>query len=88
MFGCEKEGHDEEKHAERDCRAQWPVVCGAKEADDNIGNNDAAGATDEKRRKEVAESEHECEGGAGKERPAEKEKNALKCGPGEALRSP
>src|SRR5579884_3835400 len=58
-LGQEQKSHDEHEHAERNCGTQRPVESGTEEAHDDVGDHDAAGAAEEKRRQEITQAEYE-----------------------------
>ena len=60
-FGEEEQGDSEDENQDGDGGAEGPVVSGAKEALDDVGDHDAGGAANELRREEIAEGENKSE---------------------------
>src|SRR5271168_757829 len=64
-FGEEEKRDGDEQNANGDRGAEGPIVGGAEEALDDIGDHSAGGSADEKRSEEVAEGEDEGKRGTG-----------------------
>src|SRR6185437_43329 len=65
-FGEKQQANHEQQHAKGNGGAQRPVVGGAEQADDDVGNHNAAGTAQQQRGEEVAQAKDESKSGAGK----------------------
>ena len=66
-FGEEEKRDGDEQNADGNRGAERPVIGGAEEALNDIGDHGAGRAADEQRREKIAERENESEGGAGEQ---------------------
>ena len=66
-FGEEEQSQRDEKDADRNGGAKWPIKRCAEETLDDVGDHGAGGAADEKWREEIAEGKNEGKGCAGEQ---------------------
>src|SRR3954471_14551512 len=64
-FSSKQQPNYEYQHAQRDRRAQGPVISGSEETHDYIRDHDPTRAPNQDGRKKISQAEYECERRAG-----------------------